>query len=148
MTEAAHSAEHSGLEAIQDIRRTVASHVNVVPRDVRIARLLRITLRCLPDGSSDDAARGEVLTLLCGTIKPLKKWMRHRLEKRHSGASGDLLKDAVELGTALTRIPGPGRRVPMGPDEYVLPHDLAEIKAEAMLLREAIVLPSAGGVTA
>ena len=148
LTEAAHSAEHSGLEAIQDIRRTVASHVNVVPRDVRIARLLRITLRCLPDGSSDDAARGEVLTLLCGTIKPLKKWMRHRLEKRHSGASGDLLKDAVELGTALTRIPGPGRRVPMGPDEYVLPHDLAEIKAEAMLLREAIVLPSAGGVTA
>ena len=148
MNEAAHDAEHSGLEAIQGIRRTVASHVNVTPRDVRIARLLRIVLRCLPDGGGDDAARGEVLALLSETIKPLKKWMRHRLEKRHSGASGDLLKDAAELGTALTRIPGPGRRVPMGPDEYELPQDLVGIKEEAMLLREAIVLPSAGGVTA
>lgn len=148
LTKAAHQAEHSGLDAMQDIRRTVASHVNVAPRDVRIARLLRITLRCLPDGSEEDSIREEVLKLLSNTIKPLKKWMRHRLEKRHSGASGDLLKDATELGTALTRIPGPGRRVPMGPDEYVLPHDLAGIKHEAVLLREAIVLPSAGGVSA
>ena len=148
LTEAAHQTEHSGLDAMGDVRRTIASHVNVAPRDVRIGRLLRITLRCLPDGSEDDSIRGEVLALLSSSIKPLKKWMRHRLEARHSGASGDLLRDAIELGTALTRIPGPGRRIPMECDEYVLPHELAGIKKEAILLRDAIVLPSAGGIAA
>jgi hypothetical protein len=148
LTEAAHSAEHIGLNAMGDVRRAIAGHVNVTPRDVRIARLLRITLRCLPDGSGDDQQRAEVLQVLSNSIKPLKKWMRHRLESRHSGASGDLLKDAAELGTALTRIPGPGRRVPMVQDEYVLPHELNEIKMEAQRLYDAIVLPSAGGVAA
>jgi hypothetical protein len=148
LADAAHSTEHIGLDAMGDVRRVLAGHVNVTPRDVRIARLLRITLRCLPDGTGDDKQRAEVLQVLSNSIKPLKKWMRHRLESRHSGASGDLLKDAAELGTALTRIPGPGRRVPLMQDEYVLPHALHEIKKEAQRLYEAIVLPSAGGVAA
>jgi len=148
LADAAHSTEHIGLDAMGDVRRVLAGHVNVTPRDVRIARLLRITLRCLPDGTGDDKQRAEVLQVLSNSIKPLKKWMRHRLESRHSGASGDLLKDAAELGTALTRIPGPGRRVPLMQDEYVLPHALDEIKKEAQRLYDAIVLPSAGGVAA
>lgn len=148
LTDAAHSTEHVGLDAMQDVRRAIAGHVNVTPRDVRIARLLRIMLRCLPDGTDQDAQRADILTVLSNSIKPLKKWMRHRLESRHSGASGNLLNDAIELGTALTRIPGPGRRVPMLQDEYALPHDLSEIKKEALRLYDAIVLPSAGGVAA
>lgn len=148
LSDAAHSTEHAGLNAMTEVRRSIAGHVNVTPRDVRIARLLRIMLRCLPDGGNEDAQRAEILTVLSNSIKPLKKWMRHRLESRHSGASGDLLKDATELGTALTRIPGPGRRVPMMQDEYALPHDLADIKKEALRLYDAIVLPSAGGVVA
>ena len=148
LTDAAHSTEHAGLNAMADVRREIAGHVNVTPRDVRIARLLRIMLRCLPDGGGEDAQRAEILTVLSNSIKPLKKWIRHRLESRHSGASGNLLKDATELGTALTRIPGPGRRVPMMQDEYALPHDLNEIQKEALRLYDAIVLPSAGGVAA
>ena len=140
--------EDSGLNAMGDVRRGLAQHVNVVPRDVRIARLLRITLRLLPDGGEDDGARAELLVGLKAFIPVLKRWMRRRLEARHSGARGDFLADAKALGTALERIPGLGQRVPLQKDEWPLPHDIHDLKNELERLRRAVQLPSAGGVQA
>ena len=37
-----------GLNALPEVRRGLAQHVNITPRDVRVARLLRLTLRLLP----------------------------------------------------------------------------------------------------
>ena len=140
--------DQSGLDALGEVRRTLAQHVNVIPRDVRVGRLLRLVLRLLPDGSKDDLQRAQLLVELNRLIPPLKRWMRRRLEARHSGASGDFLADAEALGVALERIPGLGRHVPLGKDDWPLPHGLGELKDEVVLLAKAIQLPSAGGVQA
>ena len=110
-----------GMEAIPDVRRGLAKHVNVAPRDVRVGRLLRLTLRLLPEGNQSDVARATSLKQLSALVSPLKRWMRRRLEARHSGASGDFLADAAELGVALERIPGLGRHLPLEEDEWPLP---------------------------
>ena len=148
MTLEAQEVEENGLEAIPSTRRALASQVNITPRDIRLARLLRIALRCLPEGDSSDALRASILTQLTTMTRPLKTWMRHRLEARHSGASGDMLVDAEQLAKALMRIPGPGRRIPLEKDEWVLPTDLNELTLEVKRLGEAVQLPSAGGVQA
>jgi hypothetical protein len=137
-----------GLEAMQEIRRRLAQHVNVQPRDVRIGRLLRLTLRLLPVGDEHDEERALMLGMLCEMVPPLKRWIRRRLEARHSGAKGHFLNDARDLGIALERIPGLGRRVPLDGDEWPLPHDLEGLKYEVQRLQKAVHLPSAGGVQA
>ena len=136
------------MDALPDVRRGLAQHVNIAPRDVRIARLLRLTLRLLPEGNTSDADRAQMLTALTELIAPLKRWMRRRLEARHSGASGDFLADAVELGVALERIPGLGRHLPLGKDEWPLPSELGSLANEVEKLAQSVNLPSAGGVKA
>ena len=147
-TEMSSEINNRGLEAMQEVRRGLAQHVNVEPRDVRIARLLRLTLRLLPEGDDHDAQRAEMLGHLCELIPPLKRWMRRRLEARHSGTKGHFLKDARELGVALERIPGLGRRVPLNLDDWPLPQDIEGLKKEIQRLQQAVHLPSAGGVQA
>ena len=137
-----------GLEVIGDVRRGLAQHVNVEPRDVRVARLLRLTLRLLPEGNSDDAQRAALLATLTSLIPPLKRWMRRRLEARHSGAKGHFLDDAKELGTALQRIPGLGKHVPLNNDTWPLPQEVEGLVEEVHRLQLVVQLPSAGGVQA
>ena len=54
LPELAADVEQRGLDAIPDVRRQLAGEVNVAPRDVRIGRLLRLTLRLLPTGEDGD----------------------------------------------------------------------------------------------
>ena len=108
LPEVAIAIEQHGLEAMPDLRRRLAAEVNVAPRDVRIGRLLRLTLRLLPKGDEDDALRAGMLNTLCELVAPLKRWMRRRLEARHSGAGGEFLADAKALGAAWTESPASG----------------------------------------
>jgi len=137
-----------GMEAIGEVRRGLAQHVNVEPRDVRVARMLRLMLRLLPEGDGKDRQRASLLAALHTLVPPLKRWMRRRLEARHSGAKGDFLNDAKELGTALHRIPGLGKRVPLEKDVWTLPQELEDLADEVQRLQTVVQLPSAGGVQA
>jgi hypothetical protein len=140
--------EQREMEAIPDLRRRLAAEVNVSPRDIRIGRLLRLTLRLLPQGDGDDASRAKMLSILCELVAPLKRWMRRRLEARHSGAGGEFLSDAAALGVALERIPGLGHHLPLDPDDWPLPSNINELSEEVAKLARSVHLPSAGGVKA
>ena len=129
--------EQREMEAIPDLRRRLAAEVNVSPRDVRVGRLLRLTLRLLPQGDGDDASRAKMLSTLCELVAPLKRWMRRRLEARHSGAGGEFLTDAAELGVALERIPGLGHHLPLDLDDWPLPSDINELSEEVAKLAAA-----------
>ena len=148
LSDLAHQIAEQGMGALPEVRRGLAQHVNIVPRDVRIARLLRLTLRLLPEGNGKDKQRSQMLMELARLIAPLKRWMRRRLEARHSGASGEFLDDAVELGIALERIPGLGRHLPLGKDDWALPSELNGLSKEVKKLAQSVNLPSAGGVKA
>ena len=146
--ELAATVEQGGLEALQDVRRNLAGQVNVVPRDVRIGRLLRLSLRLLPAGDHDDNERARLLATLGDMVPTLKRWTRRRLEARHSGSKGNFLADAVELGVALERIPGLGQHLPLGEDNWPLPSDMVGLTTEVSKLAQSVNLPSAGGVKA
>ena len=148
LPEGAMAIEQHGLEAMPDLRRRLAAEVNVAPRDVRIGRLLRLTLRLLPKGDEDDALRAGMLNTLCELVAPLKRWMRRRLEARHSGAGGEFLADAKALGAALDRIPGLGHHLPLELDDWPLPSDIDLLSEEVAKLARSVHLPSAGGVKA
>lgn len=148
LTELAEQVNDRGIEAFGAVRRGLAEHVNVVPRDVRIGRLLRLTLRLLPKGDADDLHRAKMIQSISLGIPSLKRWMRRRLEARHSGAKGHFLEDAASLGEALERIPGLGQRVPLNTDTWALPNDMKGLEKEVQRLNAAIQLPSAGGVKA
>ena len=140
--------EQREMEAIPDLRRRLAAEVNVSPRDVRVGRLLRLTLRLLPQGDGDDASRAKMLSTLCELVAPLKRWMRRRLEARHSGAGGEFLTDAAALGVALERIPGLGHHLPLDLDDWPLPSSIDELNEEVAKLARSVHVPSAGGVKA
>jgi hypothetical protein len=148
LNELAEQVNDGGIEAFGAVRRGLAEHVNVVPRDVRIGRLLRLTLRLLPKGDDDDLHRAKMIQSISSGIPSLKRWMRRRLEARHSGAKGHFLEDAASLGEALERIPGLGQRVPLNTDTWALPNDMKGLEKEVQRLNAAIQLPSAGGVKA
>lgn len=135
-----------GLEAVNYVRREMARHVNQTPRDVRVARLLRLVLRLLPEGTKDDAEKGQLLSRLAEGIPTLKRWTRRRLEARHQGSSGKVLDDALALGKALERIPGLGRPVPLGKDTWPLPMDLNGLRREVDTWTKAASPAAAGGV--
>lgn len=148
LSELATTVEQGGLEALQDVRRSLASEVNIAPRDVRIARLLRLSLRLLPAGDEDDGERARLLAALSDMVPTLKRWTRRRLEARHSGSKGNFLADAMELGVALERIPGLGQHLPLEEDNWPLPSDMVGLTTEVSKLAQSVNLPSAGGVKA
>tara|TARA_B100000900_G_scaffold378146_1_gene362092 strand:- start:1099 stop:3852 length:2754 start_codon:yes stop_codon:yes gene_type:complete len=148
LTELSARIEQGGMEALQEVRRGLAGHVNIAPRDVRIGRLLRLSLRLLPEGNQGDNERARLLTALSEMVPTLKRWTRRRLEARHSGSKGNFLDDAMELGSALERIPGLGQHLPLQEDDWPLPSGISELGTEVSKLARSVNLPSAGGVKA
>jgi hypothetical protein len=130
------------------IRRKIASHVGIEPRDMRLDRLLRLSLRLMPKGDDSDNVRFELIRTLSELAGVLSKWTRTRLEARHNGSKGFLLEDAANLGIALERIPGPGVPIPLDADDYDLPalDDIKGLSNEVKVLHRRIQLTSAGGV--
>jgi hypothetical protein len=130
------------------LRRTLAEHVGIEPRDVRVDRMIRLLLRLLP---FDDASNDQRATLVdkIGQVLPkYQQWIRMRLEARHSGATGNFLEDSIQLGTALHRTPGPGVKVPLTADTSLLPDasNLQDIEKSVQRLVETLDLTAAGGV--
>ena len=130
------------------VRRSLASHVGLEPRDTRLDRLLRLSLRLMPKGDDEDEQRYAMLSTLASLANELSKWTRIRLEARHSGAIGNLLEDSLTLGGALIRIPGPGVALPLDADDYNLPaaDEIDSLSHEVSVLKRRIMLASAGGV--
>ena len=139
-----------GSAALPSVRRELAQHVGVAPRDTRIDRILRLSLRLMPQNDEHDGVRAKLLAGLGANMKSLKRWMRIRLEHRHSGSTDRFLEDAANLGKALKRIPGPGVFLPLTPDTYELPssNDIQGLEHEVKQLLLHINLSNAGGVTA
>ena len=133
---------------VNAVRRLLASYVGIEPRDMRLDRLLRLSLRLMPKGDGDDSQRFALLSVLTDLAEVLSKWTRTRLESRHSGSVGELLKDAVTLGEALNRIPGPGIALPLDSDDYALPppDDLEGLSIEVNTLKRRVLLSNSGGV--
>jgi hypothetical protein len=130
------------------LRRTLAEHVGIEPRDVRVDRMIRLLLRLIP---SDDAFNDQRAVLIDNIEKALPKyqqWIRIRLEARHSGAVGNFLEDSIQLGAALERTPGPGVKVPLTADTLPLPEssNLQDMEKSVQRLVEALDLAAAGGV--
>ena len=111
----------AGSGDVSVVRRALASHVGSEPRDVRVDRLLRLTLRLLPQGDRGDRERSKMIDAIGEILPKYNQWVRMRLEARHMGASGTFFEDAIRLGTALQRVPGPGVGVPLHADGYPLP---------------------------
>tara|TARA_A100001388_G_scaffold137630_1_gene102005 strand:- start:20910 stop:23621 length:2712 start_codon:yes stop_codon:yes gene_type:complete len=133
---------------IDQIRKSIAPYVGVEPRDMRIDRMLRIALRLIPKGEQKDQHRKAMLTKIISALHKYKKWMKARLEARHSSAKGNFLEDAKNLGIALNRIPGPGFAVPLTKDEKSLPNsaDIESLFGEVETLINSMDIPSASGV--
>ena len=133
---------------INSVRRALASHVGLEPRDTRLDRLLRLSLRLMPKGDDEDEQRYALLSNLSELAKELSKWTRIRLEARHSGAVGSLLDDSLTLGEALMRIPGPGTALPLDADDYDLPapDDIDSLSNEVKVLKRRVMLANSGGV--
>ena len=140
----------NGADSLPNIRRQLAKHVGISPRDTRVDRMLRIALRLLPQNKESDVLKSKLLASIGGNTKAMKRWMRARLENRHSGSSDVFLEDALALGRALQRIPGPGHPLPLGIDEYELPDsdDTEQLQSEVKQLIALMNLPSAGGIIA
>ena len=140
--------ESDGMDSLDSVRRNLASHVGIEPRDIRVDRALRLAIRLLPRQEDGDNARAELLSKLSNAIAEMEKWSRLRLEARHSGASGNFLADASALGIALKRIPGPGITPALVADELELPHptELRELQNGVNHVVNSILLPPVGGV--
>ncbi len=148
LSEAASSIADGGSNPIEQIRKSIAPHVGIEPRDMRIDRMLRIVLRLIPNGEQKDQQRKAMLIKIISALQKYKKWMKARLEARHSSAKGDFLKDAESLGIALNRIPGPGFPLPLTKDEKSLPNsaDIEALSKEVEILINSMDIPSASGV--
>ena len=133
---------------LNSVRRALASHVGLEPRDMRLDRLLRLSLRLMPKGDDDDIQRLGLISNLADMADGLSKWTRTRLEARHSGSIGKLVEDAATLGQALERIPGPGTPIPLDADEYPLPalEDIVGLANEVKVLKRRVMLANSGGV--
>ena len=138
----------AGSGDVSVVRRALASHVGSEPRDVRVDRLLRLTLRLLPQGDQGDDERSKLIDAIGEILPKYNQWVRMRLEARHMGASGTFFEDATRLGTALHRVPGPGVRVPLHADAYPLPEpsNLNELRQQTERLIQSMHLPAAGGI--
>jgi hypothetical protein len=110
--------------------------------------MLRLVLRLLPQNDSNDIERSKIIDLIADVLPRYKQWVRMRLESRHLGSSGDFFEDAIQLGNALNRTPGPGVRVPLNADDFPLPEpsNLNELNVQTKRLIQSMNLPAAGGI--
>ena len=138
----------AGSGDVSNLRRALASHVGVEPRDIRVDRLLRLVLRLLPQNDSNDSNRSKMIDSIGDALPKYTQWVRMRLEARHMGASGDFFEDAARLGMALNRTPGPGVRVPLQADVEPLPEstNMEELHLHTERLIQSMALPAAGGI--
>ena len=138
----------AGSGDVSNLRRALASHVGVEPRDIRVDRLLRLVLRLLPQNDSNDSNRSKMIDSIGNALPKYTQWVRMRLEARHMGASGDFFEDAARLGMALNRTPGPGVRVPLQADVEPLPEstNMEELHLHTERLIQSMALPAAGGI--
>jgi hypothetical protein len=142
-------AIREGVDGLEYAKRNLAKQVGLVPRDIRIDRMLRIVLRCFPVEEDTEKSMGKKTQIIQSFIQTLdgyQRWMRNRLEHRHSSASGVFLQDARTLGVALQRIPGPGVKVPLDADTTKLPNDIDKLEIIATALRQSMTLSTAGGM--
>ena len=142
------SSKVSDGDFLKVARRGLASMVGIEPRDSRVDRLLRLSLRLLPDGNSEDEKRMTILNALIPAVEIHHTWTKKRLQARRGQGTGDYLHDSALLGTALERIPGPGLFVPLSRDEFDMPasDNLPELSKVALELAQAMSLPTAGGI--
>ena len=127
--------------------KVIASAVGHEPRDTRVDRLLRLTLRAInPEILTNH--RDELLKELTEIAKSLSDWTVLRLSARNQGNGDGLLADSAELGKTLSRIPGPGISVPLGRDNLTLPatKDIAGLNSAVRDLANISLLPVAGGI--
>ena len=105
-------------------------------------------LRLLPQGDQGDRERSKMIDAIGEILPKYNQWVRMRLEARHMGASGTFFEDAIRLGTALHRVPGPGVGVPLHADAYPLPEpsNLNELRQQIERLIQSMHLPAAGGI--
>ena len=138
----------AGSGDVSNLRRALASHVGVEPRDIRVDRLLRLVLRLLPQNDSNDSNRSRMIDSIGDALPKYTQWVRMRLEARHMGATGDFFEDAARLGMALNRTPGPGVRVPLQADVEPLPEstNMEELHLHTERLIQSMALPAAGGI--
>ena len=142
------SSKVSDDDFLKVARRGLASMVGIEPRDSRVDRLLRLSLRLLPDGNLEDEKRMTILNALIPAIEIHHTWTKKRLQARRGQGTGDYLHDSALLGTALERIPGPGLYVPLSRDEFDMPasDNLPDLSKVALELAQAMSLPTAGGI--
>ena len=142
------SSKVSDDDFLKIARRGIASMVGIEPRDSRVDRLLRLSLRLLPDGNPEDEKRMTILNALIPAIEVHHTWTKKRLQARRGQGTGDYLHDSALLGTALERIPGPGLFVPLSRDEFDMPasDNLPDLSKVALELAQAMSLPTAGGI--
>lgn len=148
LKKSAKSLQNIDSDSVKMIRKSLATHVGVEPRDVRVDRMLRILLRLLPVGDENDIQRSRLVAKIESSIPRYSKWMKSRLEARHSGPKGNFIEDSKNLGNALNRIPGPGFALPLSRDDKVLPNsqDLDLLSKEVETLLRSMNLPSASGI--
>lgn len=142
------SSKVSDDDFLKVARRGLASMVGIEPRDSRVDRLLRLSLRLLPDGNPEDEKRMTILNALIPAIEIHHNWTKKRLQARRGQGTGDYLHDSALLGTALERIPGPGLFVPLSRDEFDMPasDNLPDLSKVALELAKTMSLPTAGGI--
>ena len=142
------SSKVSDDDFLKVARRGLASMVGIEPRDSRVDRLLRLSLRLLPDGGPEDEKRMTILNALIPAIEIHHTWTKKRLQARRGQGTGDYLHDSALLGTALERIPGPGLFVPLSRDVFDMPasDNLPDLSKVALELAQAMSLPTAGGI--
>lgn len=132
---------------IKELVKVIASTVGHEPRDTRVDRLLRLTLRAInPEVLNNQ--RDELLGELTEIAKALSNWTVLRLSARNKDNGNGLLADSAELGKTLSHIPGPGIPVPLGHDNLTLPptKDSAGLNSAVSNLANVSLLPVAGGI--
>lgn len=141
--------DEASPSALAPVRRSLAAQVGLTPRDARVDRLLRLTLRALPADPASGVARHRakgLLEALDTAARLLDDWTHARLLARERPTNGRLLQRAAALGEVLGGIPGPGIPLPLGADEVDLPagHDIDGLTAAIAALHRVIDLPLAG----
>ncbi|MED5485729.1 MAG: hypothetical protein VYE59_03850, partial [Candidatus Thermoplasmatota archaeon] len=133
------------LKSLSTIRKDLAKHVGITPRDSRVDRLLRILLRLIPISLPENISLlslSETIEKLTFCVKKLNEWTGKRLERRSSFSSGKLLADSKNLGLELLKIPSPGFAIPLASDNYDLPsiNDFSDLNKAVHKLEKSILL--------